>query len=53
MQKLGSSLSATVGHYNAAHHELGKIDKDIIKIAEREPAVSPLVVERPHKEIEP
>ena len=53
MQKLGNSLSATVGHYNAAHHELGKIDKDIVKIAEREPVVTPLLVERPHKELEP
>lgn len=30
--KVGSSLSATVGHYNSASRELGKIDKDIVKI---------------------
>lgn len=30
--KVGSSLSATVGHYNSASKELGKIDKDIVKI---------------------
>jgi len=52
MQKLGTSLSATVGHYNAAHHELGKVDKDIVKIAEREPSIEPLLIERPQKEFE-
>ncbi|MDO8265860.1 MAG: DNA recombination protein RmuC [Candidatus Saccharibacteria bacterium] len=30
--KLGNSLGATVGHYNSASKELGKIDKDIVKI---------------------
>ncbi len=30
--KVGNSLSATVGHYNSASKELGKIDKDIVKI---------------------
>lgn len=31
-KKLGSSLGTTVNHYNAAGKELGKIDKDIVKI---------------------
>ncbi len=30
--KLGNSLGATVTHYNSASKELGKIDKDIVKI---------------------
>ncbi len=30
--KIGKSLSATVNHYNTASNELGKIDKDIVKI---------------------
>ena len=30
--KVGNSLGATVGHYNNASKELGKIDKDIVKI---------------------
>lgn len=47
MQKLGSSLSTTVNHYNAAHKELGKVDKDIVKIAEQDAAVEPLLLERP------
>ncbi len=50
MQKLGSSLSTTVNHYNTAHHELAKIDKDIVKIAEQEPVVRPLLIARPGKD---
>lgn len=51
MQKLGSSLSTTVNHYNAAHKELGKVDKDIVKIAEQEPTVQPLLLERPRDDL--
>lgn len=47
MQKLGGSLGTTVNHYNAAHKELGKIDKDIIKIASTSPSVEPLLLDRP------
>lgn len=47
MQKLGSSLSTTVNHFNTAHKELGKIDKDIVRIAEVSPGVEPLLVDKP------
>lgn len=47
MQKLGSSLGVSVGHYNTAHKELRKIDKDVMKIAGTSPAVEPLILERP------
>ncbi len=50
MQKLGSSLSTTVNHYNSAHKELAKVDKDIVKIAEQEPVVKPLLIDRPQKD---
>lgn len=50
MQKLGNSLGTTVNHYNTAHKELKKIDKDIVKIAETEPSVSPLLIDRPQKD---
>lgn len=50
MQKLGSSLGTTVNHYNSAHKELGKIDKDVVKIAEAAPSVEPLLVDRPQKD---
>jgi DNA recombination protein RmuC len=48
MQKLGSSLGTTVGHFNTTYKELGKIDRDIVKIAEVETTVEPLQIERPH-----
>ena len=47
MQKLGSSLSTTVNHFNTAHKELGKIDKDVMKIAETTPGVEPLQLDKP------
>lgn len=47
MQKLGSSLGTTVGHFNTTYKELGKIDRDIVKIADTEPTVEPLLLERP------
>jgi len=47
MQKLGNSLGTTVSHYNNAHKELKKIDKDIIKIASTEAAIEPLVLDKP------
>ncbi|HSW91125.1 MAG TPA: DNA recombination protein RmuC [Candidatus Saccharimonadales bacterium] len=50
MQKLGSTLGTTVNHYNAAHKELGKIDKDVIKIARTDKSVEPLLIDRPQRE---
>ncbi|HVX58295.1 MAG TPA: DNA recombination protein RmuC [Candidatus Saccharimonadales bacterium] len=47
MQKLGASLGTTVGHFNTTYKELGKIDKDIVKIAEVEPSVEPVLIDRP------
>lgn len=45
--RLGNSLSATVGHYNNAHKELGRVDKDVVKIAGGNPQVEPLLLDRP------
>jgi len=47
MQKLGNSLGTTVGHYNTTYKELGKIDRDIVKIAETKATVDPLLIEKP------
>jgi DNA recombination protein RmuC len=47
MQKLGNSLGVTVGHYNTAHKELKKIDKDVVKISSVSPGVEPLLLDRP------
>lgn len=50
MQKLGGSLGTTVNHYNNAHKELKKVDKDIVKIADTSPAIEPLLVDKPQIE---
>lgn len=47
MQKLGISLGATVGHYNNAHKQLARVDKDVVKIAGSSGAVEPLLLEKP------
>lgn len=52
MQKLGGSLGTTVNHFNRAHQELNKVDKDIIKIANTEPSIKPLLLESPASEEE-
>lgn len=47
-KKLGNSLGATVGHYNSASKELGRIDKDIVKISGVAASGNePLLLERP------
>lgn len=50
MQKLGASLGTTVNHYNNAHKELAKVDKDIVKIAERDSSVEPMLLDKPSEE---
>lgn len=48
MLKLGNSLGTTVGHYNTTYTELGKIDRDIVKIADTEVSIEPQLLERPN-----
>jgi DNA recombination protein RmuC len=48
-KKLGNSLGTTVSHYNTAYKELGKIDKDVSRIAETEKTIEPLTLEKPHE----
>jgi len=47
MQKLGASLGTTVGHFNTTYKELGKIDRDIVKIADTDSSVEPLLLDKP------
>jgi DNA recombination protein RmuC len=47
MQKLGSSLGTTVNHFNNAHKELKKVDKDVVKISSTAASVEPLVLDKP------
>jgi DNA recombination protein RmuC len=51
-KKVGNSLGATVGHYNNASKELGKIDKDIVKIGGGDTVLEPLFVDRPRDDSE-
>ena len=50
MQKLGGALGTTVNHFNTAHKELGKIDKDVVKIAGTAAGVDPALIDRPQKD---
>ncbi len=50
MHKLGNSLGTTVNHYNTAHKELKKIDKDVVRIASTDAVVELLEVEKPQTE---
>jgi len=47
MRKLGASLGTTVNHFNTAHKELKKVDKDVIKIAGSTAAIEPVLVDKP------
>lgn len=47
MNKLGNALGTTVNHYNAAHKELGKVDKDVVKIAGGDVTIEPLQLDKP------
>ncbi len=49
-KRLGNSLSATVGHFNSAHKELGKVDKDVVKISGGVVKVDPMLLDKPRVE---
>ncbi|QQG37632.1 MAG: DNA recombination protein RmuC [Candidatus Kaiserbacteria bacterium] len=49
-RKLGVSLGTTVSHYNSAYKELGKIDKDVYRIAGAKMGVEPDLLEKPSVE---
>ncbi len=47
MNSLGNSLGTTVNHYNKAHKELKKIDKDVLRISGQTAGVEVLALEKP------
>ncbi|MDO8522513.1 MAG: DNA recombination protein RmuC [bacterium] len=49
-KKLGASLGTTVSHYNAGYKELGKIDKDVYRIAESKIGIEPELLDKPATE---
>jgi len=51
-KKLGGHLSTTVNTYNLAYRELGKIDKDVVRITDGEKRIEPVQIERPNTEDE-
>lgn len=46
-KRVGVSLATTVNHYNAAGKELGKIDKDVLRIGGESMNIEPMAVEGP------
>ncbi len=49
MQSLGKSLGTTVSHYNKAHKELAKVDKDVMRITEGtiSAEIDPILIDKP------
>jgi DNA recombination protein RmuC len=48
LEKLGQNLSTAVGAYNLAHKEFERIDKNVVKIINKEELnIKPLAVESP------
>jgi DNA recombination protein RmuC len=47
MAKLGNTLQTTVNHYTAATKELGKIDKDVMRITGESPEIATVTIEGP------
>jgi DNA recombination protein RmuC len=51
-KKLGAALGVTVSHFNSGYKELGKIDKDVYRIAESKIGIEQELLEKPHLERE-
>jgi len=45
--KIGKNLTTTVGAYNHAYKEFGKIDKDVLKITGEAAGIEPVAIEAP------
>ncbi|KKW02512.1 MAG: hypothetical protein UY36_C0007G0011 [Parcubacteria group bacterium GW2011_GWA1_49_11] len=45
--KLGNSLSTTINHYNSGYKELGKVDKDVLRITGSNIGIDTKVLEKP------
>ena len=50
MKRLGSHLGVTVSSYNKASKELGKIDKDVVKITDGKPNIKVKEIQAPSTE---
>ncbi len=50
MKKLGTHLGTTVNMYNSAYKELGKIDKDVLRITGEAVDLEPMSIDKPQEE---
>jgi len=48
--KLGNALSTTINHYNSGYKELGKVNKDVLRITGTSAGIEPLTLEKPSVE---
>jgi DNA recombination protein RmuC len=48
--KLGNTLATTVNHYNAGYKELGKVDKDVMRITGTKIGIETLTLDKPSLE---
>jgi DNA recombination protein RmuC len=46
-KRLGASLAATVNHYNDASRELGRVDRDVLRITGKRAGLEPPILDRP------
>ncbi|MHB8660941.1 MAG: DNA recombination protein RmuC [Minisyncoccota bacterium] len=51
-KKLGVSLGTTVSHYNSGYKELGKIDKDVYRIADTRLDIEPELLDKPVQDLD-
>ncbi len=51
LKRLGKTLGQTVGHYNSAYKEFGKIDRDVVKISGGEVTTDPVLLDRPSEDL--
>jgi len=51
-KKIGIHLGTTVNMYNSASKELGKIDKDVLRITGEAAGIEPLAIDKPKEEDE-
>lgn len=49
-KKVGANLSTTVNSYNSAYKELGKIDKDVLRISGKAAGIEPIAIDKPRQE---
>ena len=49
-KKLGTHLGTTVNMYNSASKELGKIDKDVLRISGAAAGIEPISIDKPQEE---